>query len=71
MRDNPNVKWWIGAMYAQDRWFNGLIDEVRIWDRALSEKEIKENMNKGSVELLAVNKKGKLTTAWGWIKNNE
>jgi hypothetical protein len=71
MRDNPNVKWWIGAMYAQDRWFNGLIDEVRIWDRALSEKEIKENMNKGRVELLAVNKKGKLTTAWGLIKSNE
>ena len=69
MRDNPNVKWWIGSIYAQDRWFNGLIDEVRIWDRALSEKEIKESMNKGRVELLAVDKKGKLTTAWGRLKS--
>ena len=68
MRENPDVKWWIGSMYAQDRYFDGLIDEVRIWSRALSEKEIKENMNKGKSDLLAVNKEGKLTNTWGQIK---
>ena len=28
------------------RWFSGLIDEVRIWNRVLSPQEIKSNMNK-------------------------
>jgi len=69
MRENADVKWWIGSMYAQGRYFDGLIDEVRIWTRALSEKEIKENMDKGVTELLAVNKAGKLATVWGQVKN--
>jgi len=71
MRENPDVKWWIGAMYAQGRWFDGLIDEVRIWDRALSEEEIKEYMDKGASDLLAVNREGKLANIWGQIKSDE
>lgn len=40
----------IGAIHKlgiapTDEYMNGKIDEVRIWDRALSESEIKENMN--------------------------
>jgi len=69
MRENADVKWWIGSMYAQGRWLNGMLDEVRIWTRALSEKEINENMDKEVTELLAVNKAGKLATIWGQVKN--
>ena len=40
MRENDAVKWWIGSMYATDRWFKGMIDEVRIWNKALTPDEI-------------------------------
>jgi hypothetical protein len=50
---------------AGDGGFIGLIDEVVIYDRALSADEIKQNFaSKG----LAVNLVGKLTTLWGRIK---
>jgi len=58
----------VGASIDDPRYFAGVIDEVRVWDRALSEKEIYGNMNKGKGELLAVNKAGKLTTTWASIK---
>ena len=45
--------------------FNGLIDEVRIYYRALSEAEISQNYNSiGAV----VNPGGKLSLTWGEIK---
>lgn len=31
---------WIGYSYASDRYFDGVISEARIWDRALTEEEI-------------------------------
>lgn len=46
--------------------FVGIIDEVRVYNRALSADEIKQNMNaKG----LAVQSLGKLAITWGKIKN--
>jgi hypothetical protein len=59
----------VGASIDDPRYFSGVIDEVRVWNRALSEKEIAGNMNKGKGELLAVNKTGKLAATWGLIKN--
>lgn len=47
--------------------FNGIIDEFRMFKRALSEKEVNFHMTKGA-DVLAVDAKGKLTTSWGWIK---
>lgn len=49
-----------------DYFLNGAIDEVRLYDRVLSEDEIKQNMNaKGlSVEDFS----NKLTLTWGTIK---
>jgi len=45
--------------------YNGLIDETRIYDRALSEDEVKQNMKaKG----FAVEKSGKVALSWGKIK---
>ena len=47
------------------RYFEGLIDEVGIYDKALTEDEIERNFNaKG----LAVSPQKKLATAWGEIK---
>jgi len=50
-----------------ERHFNGLIDEVRIYNRGLSEAEVQQNY-KVTSNLLAVAPTGKLTTAWGKIK---
>lgn len=48
--------------------FDGIIDEVRLWNRALNEIEINSYMNKGADGVLAVNVSGKITTTWGNLK---
>ena len=45
---------------AGQRCFNGLIDEVIVWDRALTQEEI--------LGYLAVQPNGSLTTTWGELK---
>lgn len=50
------------------RYFLGMIDEVRIWNRALSEAEVNEQMNKGHFELFPVDPKQKLATTWATLK---
>ncbi len=67
MRDNGDVKIWIGSMYATDRWVNGLIDEVCIWSKALTPEELQKSIE-GSLISAAVSGTGKLATAWGNIK---
>ncbi len=47
--------------------FAGIIDEVRLWNRALSEDEIATFMDQG-VEALDVEAIGKLSTTWGRLK---
>ncbi len=49
-------------------WLIGSVDEVAIFDRALSEAEINELMNKGLQAVLAVSASGKLAATWGDIK---
>lgn len=53
--------------WAGEAW-PGVVDEVRLWDRVLSDAEMEESMNLGSDELLDVNPKDKLATSWGSIK---
>ena len=50
------------------RYFLGMIDEVRIWNRALSDEEINEQMEKGHFEISPVDPKSKLTITWGNLK---
>ena len=45
--------------------FNGFVDEVVIYSRALSEAEVNQVMTSG----MAVSAKGKLSTTWASIKN--
>jgi len=49
------------------RYFPGIIDEVRIYNRVKNEKEIKQNFNVKSNEL-AVDTVGKLAITWASIK---
>ena len=50
-----------------ERHFNGLIDEVRIYNQGLSEAEVKQNYEVKS-NLLAIEPTGRLTTTWSKIK---
>ena len=50
------------------RLFQGLIDEVRIWNRALSEEEIIREMDIGIERGTPVDPLDKLATTWGTIK---
>jgi hypothetical protein len=46
---------------------NGIIDEVKIYDRALNENEIQQNL-KATSNTLAVEPVNKLIITWGKIK---
>jgi len=56
---------WIGRRF--DAFFDGIIDEVVIYNRALTEDEIKDDMSGISA---AVSYSGKLATTWGIIKKH-
>ena len=49
------------------RHFNGAVDEVRIYNRALEDDEILQNYNAKS-NSLAVSAKSKLAALWGRLK---
>jgi len=57
----------IGADSNGQNLFIGIIDEVRVYNRALTENEIKQNMKAQS---LAVDGQEKLATTWGNIKDS-
>lgn len=58
----------IGGSFAGLRNFQGIIDEVRIWNRVLSINEISDNMKLNFGQLLGVSPDGMLTTTWGQLK---
>lgn len=51
------------------RYLLGMIDEVRIWNRALTEDEVNDHKEKGHFEIFAVDPRQKLTTMWGALKD--
>ena len=53
--------------WAGEAW-PGMVDEVRLWNRALSDDEMEQSMEMGADEFLAVNPKDKLATSWAKIK---
>ncbi len=53
-----------------NRRFLGLIDEVRIWNRVLSEEEVIMEMKIGYNPGTAVDPRAKLATTWGTIKSD-
>ena len=58
----------VGGTFAGLRNFQGIIDEVRVWNRVLSVNEIKDNLKLGFGQILSVSPTGQLTTTWGQIK---
>jgi hypothetical protein len=59
------VSFKVGADSGGANLFIGIIDEVRVYNRALKEDEIKQNMKSQS---LAVDRLGKLAITWGILK---
>lgn len=50
------------------RWWSGIIDEVVIYNRAITEDEVAQLFKASLSNLLAVGSAGKLSTTWGEIK---
>ena len=65
---DPDANFYIGwQINRPTRFFEGLIDEARIWSRALTAEEVVEAMNGG---ILSVESAGKLPISWGRIKSS-
>ena len=58
----------VGYNIDNARPFTGLMDELNIWKRGLSQEEVQGIMNEGIDAFLAVEAQGKLTTQWGRLK---
>lgn len=52
----------------EGRYFPGILDEARLYNRALTEKEMRQNFEVKS-NGMAVNAAGKLTITWGALKD--
>ena len=59
----------IGDEYTAPRFFTGILDEVRIYNRALTEDEIRQNFAVVNNSITAVQPAGKLAATWGALKN--
>jgi len=71
VKDNVNEGIVIGHNYSfANRWFDGIIDEAVIYNRALTEDEVKE-LYEGRVKrrVAPVESAGRLTATWGMIKS--
>jgi len=62
-----NESLYIGCRGGNQRWMNGFIDEIKIYNRALSVNEIKIDMEDPTANL-AVDVVGKLAVTWGNLK---
>ena len=66
---NASGKWYVG--YAPGHQIMGMIDEVAVFNVALTVDEIEEIMNEGlekALGITAVFSSGKLATTWGSVK---
>jgi hypothetical protein len=62
----------IGHREGSSHWWNGVLDEIAVFSRALSEDEINKIMNQGLADaLLSVEPRDKLSTVWGHIKSGK
>jgi len=57
----------IGCRGGSSRWMDGVIDEIKIYNRALTADEIKKDMEDPKANL-SVNVNGKLSVTWGKLK---
>ena len=68
LKDN-NSPVWVGELNAGRNFaWNGILDDVAMWNRVLSEKEIQSVMKSGLQLLLSVDQLDKLTVIWAELK---
>ncbi len=60
----------VGYNIDNNRPFAGLMDELNVWKRGLTEEEVNDIMELGIEEFFAVEAQGKLATTWGKLKSN-
>jgi hypothetical protein len=65
----PRLDLEIGHREASTHFYNGLIDEIAIFEAAFTDAQVKE-ASEWIQPMLAVYPKGKLTTTWGNLKND-
>ncbi len=70
LKKNGKDDLWIGARPG-DVAATGLIDEVGLFTKALSEDELKIVMKESLTKLAAITARGKLSTTWGNLKGHE
>ena len=66
--DTHDNVFFIGGCDVGGYWMSGIIDEVVLYDRSLSENEINELIEDGMSVALDVQPGGKLVTTWSQIK---
>jgi len=68
--DTPDLSVFIGNSFNGERQYQGIIDEVKVWSRALDQDDIKVQMNMGVQETAtSVDPRSKVTATWAEIKN--
>ncbi len=60
----------VGYNIDNNRPFAGLMDELNVWKRGLTEEEVNGIMELGIEDFLAVEAHGKLATTWAKLKSN-
>ena len=60
----------VGYNIDNNRPFAGLMDELNVWKRGLTEEEVTGIMELGIEEFFAVEAQGKLATTWGKLKSD-
>ena len=58
----------VNGNIGEDTYFNGLIDDLGIWDRGLTAEEVEEVMDRGLPSRFSVDARGKMATTWGRLK---
>ena len=61
----------VGFNIDNKRPFTGLMDELNVWKRGLTEEEVNAIMNDSVETFLAVEAHGKLATSWGRLKASQ
>ena len=70
IRDSSSTPVYIGGASGLPQYFNGAIDEVRIYDRALSAEEVRYHYNRGAPVAHWSFDEGQGTTTWDGTENN-
>lgn len=66
--DYQNFQLWFGGGPADNAfWLTGMLDEIEIWDKAMTDDEVQKNFTSPPIAA-SVEPNGKLATVWGTIK---